>query len=82
MAQKCKSPKKCNVPKLSKPACHETCGRVEIHFQPFLTVHTGCRRVECHDRAAASWGKKPPVQGMWEDGWDTVEGRRNCLAPV
>jgi hypothetical protein len=37
--------------------------------------------VECHDRAAASWGKKPPVHGMWEDGWDTVGGggEGNCL---
>jgi hypothetical protein len=32
--------------------------------------------VECHDRAAASWGKNLPVHGMWEVGWNTVEGRR------
>ena len=37
--------------------------------------------VDWHNRAAASWGKNPPVHGMWEVGWDTVEGRRESSCP-
>ena len=37
--------------------------------------------VDCHNLAAASWGKYPPVHGMWEVGWDTSEGRRELSGP-